>query len=172
MEKNCKMKSGFVIVAILIASFVSANAALAYDPNVFPGKGSREAWNRSGLVFNEGNDLGRAGKYDASIKKIEEAIKIYPYCDGYFVSLGVSYKKRRQSGDLIKAEAAFRKAVELEPKDWRNWKALTNGLLAAEKFKEAREAGAKALECNPPAQEAAVMRSSLAEIDKYMLTHK
>lgn len=171
MVKNVKMKSGLLIAAVLV-SFVSANAGWAYDPNVFPGKGSREAWERSGPVFNMGNDLGRAGKYDASIKKIEEAIKIYPYCDGYFLSLGVSYKKRRQSGDLVNAETAFQKAVELGPKDWRNWKALANGLLAAEKYKKARDAANKALECNPPAAEAAAMRSSLSEIDKLIVTNK
>jgi len=156
----------------ILASFVLVNAGWAYEPGKFPGKGSREAWNRAATPMNEGIDLASAGKWDAAIQKYQQAIAIYPYNDGTHLSLGVAFQKRAKPGDFAKAEIACRKATELCPTDWRNWKGLAGSLGLLEHYKESKDAALKALECSPPPDKAAAIKASIDEIDKYLLTHK
>ena len=70
----------------------------------------------------------------AAIAQIEEAIKISPDNSKVFVNLGVV---RGQSGEAKQAEAAFRKAIELEPASVEPRLALANFLWSAERVPEA-----------------------------------
>lgn len=158
----------FIAIAA-ICGFAIPHDARALDGTVFPGKGSRDTWNKACHLVNDANALAKAGKREAALSRYKQAIELYPYADAFYLTLGVDYQERK---DLPNAEAAFRKATKIDPKDWRNWKALAGALGLQEKYKESREAGLQALRCNPPADRAAEMQACIKSIDDYLLTHK
>lgn len=145
------------------------NAGLALDPTIFPGKGSRDAWKKSGKVFDVGMDKNAAGDHGAAIKAFEQAISIYPYSDVYYRNLGLAYDQRNLADDNKRAEVALRKAVEADPKDWRNWNDLAGNLGSQKKYKKCRDAAAKALTCKPPLEDQQKLRSNIAELDKFLV---
>lgn len=164
------MKYGLLIATILIG--VLANAGFALDPKVFPGKGSRATWNKASNIYNQGYALSKQGNSNAAIQKYKEAIAIYPFADTFFFNLGFEYEARKAPGDLAKAEAAYREAAKLDPKDWRNWNALADYFGSQKRFRECRDAGVKALSCNPPPEKAARMKSDIEGLNKYLTTLK
>lgn len=164
------MKSGLLLP--LIATFVFANDGWALDGKVFPGKGSRAIWNKASDIYNQGLSLSKKGNRNAAIQKYKEAISIYPFADTFHFNLGFEYEARKAPGDLEKAEAAYREAAKLDPKDWRNWNALADYFGSQKRFKECRDAGVKALSCNPPPEKAARMKSDIEALDKYLASQK
>lgn len=166
MDRNYKSECTLLVIVAFLAS---VKGCFALDATVFPGKGSRDTWNQACKLVNDGNALSKAGKREAAISRYEQAIQLYPYADTFYLNLGVDYQEHK---DLSKAEAAFRKATQLDPKDWRNWKALAGALGLQEKYKESRDAGLQALRCNPPADKAAEMQASIKSIEDYLKTHK
>ncbi len=157
--------------AIIIGGFWSA-PSFAYESGKFPGKGNKQAWIRAGVSFNQGNALIDKKNWSSAIKKYQEAIAIYPCSDGYFLGLGLAYEKRATPGDLAKAEAAYRKAAELCPSDWRNWNALANNMASQERYKECRDASVKAMSCNPPADKAVGINKTIKSLNNYLVTQK
>lgn len=171
MEKISIMKTGLLLAAIL-ALFVSANAGWALDAKTFPGKGSKEAWKKAGAAFDAGLANSKSGNQEAAIMQYQIAIATYPYSDVYYRNLGVNFERRKKPGDLTKAEAVYRKATECDPKDWRNWNALATVLSDQKKYKECRDACKRALASNPPASELEPLQKTIVEIDQYLLTHR
>ncbi len=169
MDKNVKMKSGLLIAAIL-ASFLSANAGWALDGKVFPGKGDKQTWIRGCKFLDQGVELSKTNQ-EAALAKFQKAIEIYPYADCFYRNLGVSYENQKQP-QLGKAEAAYKKAIGFDEKDWRNWSGLASALGKQERYRECRNAGAKALQCNPPQDRAAKIRADIAGIDSYLAKNK
>ncbi|MBX9770412.1 MAG: tetratricopeptide repeat protein [Candidatus Obscuribacterales bacterium] len=167
MNANYKSKCSFLLV--ILAFQLSVNGCFALDATVFPGKGRRDTWNKACHLVNEGNALAKAGNREASISRCKQAIELYPYADAFYLNLGIDYQERK---DLPKAEAAFRKATQLDPKDWRNWKALAGALGLQEKYKECRDVALRALQCNPPADKAAEMQASIKSVEDYLKNHK
>jgi Flp pilus assembly protein TadD len=158
------MKYGLLIATILIGAL--ANAGFALDPKVFPGKGSKDAWTRACIIANEGHKIAKKSE-ESAIPKFQQAIAIYPYADCFYLDLGVSYENK-MNPDLRKAEAAYRKATELDPKDWHNWNSLCRTLGQQEKYAASREAGLKALSCNPPPDKAAALKAIIADINNFL----
>lgn len=163
---------GLSVFCVIVIGASWSPASSAYEPGKFPGKGSKQAWIRSTAPFNEGVDLFRAKKWDAAIAKYQEANSIYPYSDGHVLNLGLAYVKRAKPGDLAKAEAAYRKAAELCPTDWRNWNALANLMGNQQRYKECREAAVNAMNCNPPADKAAGIEKTIKSLNDYLVTQK
>ncbi|MBX9953153.1 MAG: tetratricopeptide repeat protein [Candidatus Obscuribacterales bacterium] len=170
MEKISVMKSGLLIAAIV--AFVSANAGLALDGKVFPGKGDKQTWVSACRIANDGVALAKAKKPDAALMKFQQAIAMYPHSDAFQREVGVTCEERAKPGDLKKAEAAYRKACELDPKDWKNWNALATVLSDQKRYKECKQACIRALNCSIPASEKEPLQKTIAEIDQYLLTHK
>lgn len=162
------MKNGLLIATILTG--LLANAGLALDPKVFPGKGSREAWTKACAIANEGHKIAKKSE-ESAIPKFQQAIAIYPYADYFYLDLGLSYEHRRNP-DLPKAEAAYRKAATLDSKNWHNWNSLCRVLGKQEKYADSREAGLKALSCNPPPQKAESIKTIINDINKYLAKSK
>lgn len=171
MVKNVKMKSGLLIAAIL-ASFVTASAGWALDPTVFPGKGSKDAWRKAGKFYDAGLALAKTGNHDGAIFQYQRAISTYAHSDVYYRNLGVDYEGRKQPGDVQKAEVAYRKAAELDPKDWRNWNAVAGITAAQNKYQDCRKAALQALACNPPSKDAAEIRTNLSAVEQYLAKNK
>lgn len=168
MGRICTVMTCLPIV--VIASFVSANDGWALDGKTFPGKGSREVWNKACKLVNEGHRIAKTSE-EAAIPKFQEAIAIYPFADSFYLDLGVSYEKKKQP-DLKKAEAAYRKATDLDPKDWQNWNALANVVGDQKRFKECRDLLAKAVACQPPAKELATINTEIQNLDNYLRSLK
>jgi tetratricopeptide (TPR) repeat protein len=81
-----------------------------------------------------------------AIAEIEEALKVNPNSGPAFVNLGAV---RMQSGEAKQAEAAFRKAIELEPASVDVRLAFANFLWAAERALEAEVAIKEAIAKEP-----------------------
>ena len=81
-----------------------------------------------------------------AIAQIEEALKVNPNSSPAFVNLGAV---RMQSGEAKEAEAAFRKAIELEPGSVDARLAYANFLWAAERVPETEAAIKEALAKQP-----------------------
>lgn len=163
------MKSGLLVAAVLF-SLVSINASWALDGKTFPGKGSKEAWTKACKFLDQGVEIAKKDE-GAALPKFEQAIAIYPYADCFYRNLGVSHEKKK-SPDLVKAEAAYRKSTELDPKDWRNWNALAGNLGTQERYKECRDASVKAMSCNPPADKAVGIKKTIQSLNDYLATQK
>lgn len=171
MEKISVMKSGLLIAAVL-GLFVPANAGLALDGKVFPGKGDKQTWLSACRFANDGVALTKAKKFDAAIAKFQQSIAMYPHADASYRDLGVTYEERAKPGDLQKAESAYRKACELDSKDWMNWNALAGNLGSQERYKECRDASVKAMSCNPPADKAVGIKKTIQSLNDYLVTQK
>ncbi|MBX9724661.1 MAG: hypothetical protein K2X81_24870 [Candidatus Obscuribacterales bacterium] len=162
------MKNGLLIATILTG--LLANAGLALDPKVFPGKGSREAWTKACRLLDQGVEIAKTDEA-AALPKFEQAIAIYPFADCFYRNLGVSYEKKKYP-DLAKAENAYRRATELDPKDWRNWNALANAVGDQQRFRECRDALKKAATCHPPANALAEINKQIKNLDSYLVMQK
>lgn len=160
------MKSGLLITAVLV-SLVSINASWALDGKVFPGKGSKETWLSACRLANDGDALANAKKHDAAVAKYQQSIAMYPHADALYRDFGVTYEERGKPGDLQKAESAYRKACELDPKDWKNWNALAGNMGSQERYKECRDASVKAMSCKPPADKAVGIQKTIQSLNEY-----
>lgn len=173
-QRTSKMLTGIAlsVISATLIGCLSPLSAESYESGKFPGKGSKQAWTRSTVPYNEGVDLAAAKKWDAAISKYQEANAMYPFSDGHFYNLGVAYEKRAKPGDLAKSEAAYRKATDLCATDWRNWNALANVVGDQERYRECRDLLKKAADCNPPAQKLAGITKQIKNLDNYLLSQR
>jgi tetratricopeptide (TPR) repeat protein len=92
-------------------------------------------------AFTEGAALSTAGKFDEAVAKFEEVLKDVPKCTECYINIG---SVQAQKKDYAASEAAFKKALELDP----NSADAYNGLAAIyndqKKFPEAQAASAEA----------------------------
>ena len=163
---GCKKGSGVLqafLLAILCLSFVVCVIPSDAQNGKFPGKGSYQDWQRANQLYNAGNHLSDSNSYKQAIEKYQEAIQIYSYDPDYFENQGLAYKK---DGQLELAIQAYKKSIDLYPGNWTVWKALANPLYRLGRYKEARQATKKSLECNPPADQKAEILQGLAKLDK------
>ncbi|HEY9784672.1 MAG TPA: tetratricopeptide repeat protein [Candidatus Obscuribacterales bacterium] len=148
-------------LTVTLAALLTIGAAYAQG-SAFPGTGNKEDWLKANGYFNVGTQLFQAKKFKEAVPKYEEAIKIYPHDFHYHYSLGMAQKK---SGNLNAAIDAFKAAIEINGKDWKTWKAMSNSLYQLGRYSEARDSFAKTLECKPPANEVTEIQKLIANID-------
>ncbi len=91
---------------------------------------------------NRGAELLAAGRLPDAVTRLELAIKLDPELAAAWVNLGVA---RRRSGDLARAEYAYRRALELDPRQPGARDNLVNLLHLHGRLEEARslEAGSE-----------------------------
>jgi len=92
-------------------------------------------------LFNEGVTAAGEKKYDDAIAKFSEAAGMRDDCYACYMNLGSSYY---QKDDKAKAEAAFKKAIELSPNEAKPYQALADLYNSMGKRAEAAEMVAKA----------------------------
>ncbi|HEX2694462.1 MAG TPA: tetratricopeptide repeat protein [Acidobacteriota bacterium] len=97
-------------------------------------------------VFLNGNKLYGDQKYAEAAAAYEEAVGMSQTNWGYFLNLGLSYKKLDRKDESL---AAFRKAVELSPESYSANKELGEVLAKGSAFDEAKKYYQKAVELSP-----------------------
>jgi tetratricopeptide (TPR) repeat protein len=92
-------------------------------------------------AFDEGVKAGNAGQYDAAIAKFNEVVAALPNCTECYANIGeFAYRKQ----DYAAAEAAYKKAIEVDPKFVAAYSGLATLYNQQKKFKEAGEMSAMA----------------------------
>lgn len=157
---------------VILTGLISPSSCLALDAKTFPGKGSKEIWKKSGIAFDSGLASGKAGNHNEAVKSFQQAISTYPHSDVYYRNLAFAYESRKAKDDLSKAEAAARKAVELDQKDWRNWNVLADVVGDQKRYRECLDLLRKAVECNPPPKDLSTIRNEISNLNDYLLTQR
>ena len=97
-------------------------------------------------LFLKGNKLYEEKKYEEAVAVFQEAIKLSGVNWGYFLNLGLSYKKLEKPEEAL---AAFRKAVELNPESYSANKETGEAMAKAGSFEEAKTFYEKAVALSP-----------------------
>ncbi|MDR1988715.1 MAG: tetratricopeptide repeat protein [Acidobacteriaceae bacterium] len=92
-------------------------------------------------VFEEGVALSSAGKHPEAITKFQEAATMSATCYDCYNNIGYSYA---QTKDWEKAEAAYKKSIEIKGDDAAAWNGLATVYHAERKLDLAAEAASKA----------------------------
>jgi tetratricopeptide (TPR) repeat protein len=122
----------------------TAETALMLGANA--AAGSAEAAKKTAELkkaFEEGVEASRAGKQDDAIAAFNRAIEISPTCYDCYYNIGYSQSQKK---DYEKAEASYKKAVELKADYAEAYAGLANIYNAQRKFDEAAAASSKATE--------------------------
>ena len=93
-------------------------------------------------AFEEGVTLSNAGKNDEAIAKFNEVIAMVPKCPECYSNIGANYAQKK---DWAQAEAAYKKAIEVDPNSADAYNGLANVYNAQKKFDLAAEASAQAM---------------------------
>lgn len=72
-------------------------------------------------AFDEGVALSKAGDYDGSVAKFNEAIGMAPNCQDCYYNIGFAHSQKKE---WEQAEAAYKKALEIKPDYAAAWNAL------------------------------------------------
>lgn len=115
----------------------------ALNPKAAGGPDPKEAARIEGIkkAFADGATLSNSGKFDEAIAKFNEVIKELPTCSECYSAIGMAHA-RKQEWDA--SEAAYKKAIELNPKLADAYNGLANVYNSQKKFKEAQAMSAEA----------------------------
>jgi tetratricopeptide (TPR) repeat protein len=97
-------------------------------------------------VFLRGNKLYGEMKYAEAATAYQESIKLAPTNWGYYLNLGLAYKKMDKREEAL---AAFRQAAQLAPESFSANKELGEALAKAGSFEEAKTYYLKAVALSP-----------------------
>jgi tetratricopeptide (TPR) repeat protein len=108
-----------------------------------------EARMKANGCYAHANQLVTAKKFPEAIAKFREAIALWPHSAPYHYNLAMALK---QSGNGAEAVTAFQKALEINPKEWRYYKALGNTQWRLRRFADAKSSYENALKYAPPGE--------------------
>lgn len=153
-----------VSVFVIFAAFaVYGTAAMAEG---FPGIGDRVQYAESLPHYNLGNRYLTKKWYEKAVEKYRDAIEIYPYDADVYSNLGVAL---RHLNDPVRAEWAYKRAVELKGDDWTSLNNLANLYMLQDRFEESLKLFKKTLQCKDlPKSEKDVIESNIEGINKIM----
>ena len=97
-------------------------------------------------AFLKGSKLYGEQKYAEAAAALEEAVGMSQTDWGYYLNLGLAYKKLDRKAEAL---AAFRKAVELNPESYSANKELGEALAKGDAFEEAKTYYQKAVALSP-----------------------
>jgi len=86
-------------------------------------------------AYTEAAGLMNAGKYDESIAKFNEVLAAVPKCIECYAGIGAANREKK---DYAAAEAAYKKAIEIDPNYIEAYSGLANIYNDQKKFTEAR----------------------------------
>ena len=93
-------------------------------------------------AFKEGATLSNAGKHDEAIVKFNEVLKDVPKCPECYIGIGASSAAKK---DYPAAEAAYQKAIELDPNAIDAYNGLATVYNDQKKFTEAQAMSAEGM---------------------------
>lgn len=108
-----------------------------------------EARMKANGCYAHANQLLTAKKYSEAIAKFKEAIALWPHSAPYHYNLAMALKS---SGNGAEAIVAFQKALEINPKEWRYYKAMGNTQWRMRKYADAKLSYESAIKFAPPAE--------------------
>jgi tetratricopeptide (TPR) repeat protein len=131
---------------------IGDNAPL--DFKLAPAAGAEMAEKAAALqkIFDEGVAASKAGNFDESIAKFNEAAGMVPNCFDCYYNIGYANTQKK---DWAAAEVAFKKAIELKADHCAAWSGLANVYNIQNKTDLALEASGKASSCGGGAAGAA-----------------
>jgi Tfp pilus assembly protein PilF len=92
-------------------------------------------------AFAEGAALSNAGKHDEAIAKFNQVIADVPKCTECYINIGATNAQKK---DYAAAEAAYKKALELDPNSVESYYGLAAVYNDQKKFTEAQAMSAEA----------------------------
>lgn len=120
-----------VSVLVIFAAFAFYGTAAMAEG--FPGIGDRVQYAESLPHYNLGNRYLTKKWYEKAVEKYRDAIEIYPYDADVYSNLGVAL---RHLNDPVRAEWAYKRAVELKGDDWTSLNNLANLYMLQDRFEE------------------------------------
>jgi tetratricopeptide (TPR) repeat protein len=99
-------------------------------------------------AFDEGVALSNSGKNDEAIAKFNEVLALLPKCAECYTNIGANYSQKK---DWAQAEAAYKKALEVDASSAAAYNGLANAYNAQKKFDQAAEASAQAMKLSAAA---------------------
>ncbi|MEZ4487057.1 MAG: tetratricopeptide repeat protein [Cyanobacteriota/Melainabacteria group bacterium] len=153
-------------VSVLLSFAVFAFYGTAAMAEGFPGIGDRVQYAESLPHYNLGNRYLTKKWYEKAVEKYRDAIEIYPYDADVYSNLGVAL---RHLNDPVRAEWAYKRAVELKGDDWTSLNNLANLYMLQDRFEESLKLFKKTLQCKDlPKSEKEVIESNIEGINKIM----
>ncbi|MCB9469324.1 MAG: tetratricopeptide repeat protein [Candidatus Obscuribacterales bacterium] len=153
-----------VSVLVIFAAFAFYGTAAMAEG--FPGIGDRVQYAESLPHYNLGNRYLTKKWYEKAVEKYRDAIEIYPYDADVYSNLGVAL---RHLNDPVRAEWAYKRAVELKGDDWTSLNNLANLYMLQDRFEESLKLFKKTLQCKDlPKSEKEVIESNIEGINKIM----
>jgi tetratricopeptide (TPR) repeat protein len=86
-------------------------------------------------AYSDAAALANAGKFDEAIVKFNEVLKDVPKCTECYIGIGAANREKK---DYAASEAAYRKALEVEPNSIEAYSGLANIFNDQKKFTEAK----------------------------------
>ncbi len=151
---SCSPKSDVFLTA-LICLLLAAPRSIAQDP---VDSANKVAWQKANGPYAAANNLAMGKKYKEAIAKYREAISIYPASAPYHYNLALALKR---SGNSAEAIPEFQKAIEINGKDWKFWKALGSSQYKLGKFADAGSSFENAARY-APAKEIAELKNGIS----------
>jgi tetratricopeptide (TPR) repeat protein len=127
----------------IVVKAVSASAAKAATMSAKEIEAENKKQVAMEADFNAAKLAFDSGDYDGAVAGLERVLVNLPNCAACYASIGDAHNKK---GDLVKAEAAYLKSIEMDAKKAAPYAALATIYNGQKKFKEAGEMSAKANE--------------------------
>jgi tetratricopeptide (TPR) repeat protein len=140
-EKD-KLASAPANVTVRVGAPAEATLVLAYAAAAVTREAAAKA-EALKKVFDEGVAASNAGRHDEAIAKFTEGTVLNPNCFDCYNNIGYSHTQKKE---YDRAEAAYKKSVEVKADDAAAWNGLANIYNAQRKFDEAAKASARATE--------------------------
>jgi tetratricopeptide (TPR) repeat protein len=141
-EKD-KLVSNTADVRVSISRPAEANLVLGAGTSAAASKEAAAKNAELKKTFEEGVAASRAGNHDEAIAKFTASAALNANCYDCYYNIAFSESQKK---DYDKAEAAYKKAVEIKPDYAEAYSGLANVYNATRKFDQAATASAKAME--------------------------
>jgi len=138
-EKD-KLASAPVTLTVRVSGTAEANLTLGIA-SAAAGKEAAAKGAELTKIFEEGVQLSNGGKHTEAIEKFNAGLALLPTCFDCYNNIGYSYAQLK---DWDKAEASYKKSIEMHPDNVTAYNGLATVYNAQRKFDLATEASAKA----------------------------
>ncbi|MPZ16829.1 MAG: tetratricopeptide repeat protein [Luteitalea sp.] len=130
-------------VTVRVAQTAQVDLELGAGDEAPPSPEDQKKAEEATKLFNEGVAASNAGKDDEAVQKFTETAKLLPSCYECHYNIGLAHMRKNEADQ---AEAAFKKAIEANPKKSEPYGRLAALYSSQKKFDEAAAMSTKANE--------------------------